>query len=388
MAYFDGAGNQTATRPIQGTGAAPASLTISDGPTYDFGIIASGGIAEKSFTVTNGGGVGASVMSGGGLASPYGFKGGSYPGTGGTCAATLAASATCTMVVVYNPSAINTHTDTIDLSYNDGVATQMAQRDLTGQSVAPATIVISDGATFNFGTFANGSSNDKTFTLTNGGAVTATSVGGSGLAAPFTFKGGTYPGTGGTCSTSLNASASCTVVVTFAPTLSGLHADAMDIGFHNGAATQTSSRNIQGTGAPPATLGLSDGPSHNFGTKATGSTTDKSITITNSGGVAATGVAGSGLAAPYTFKGGSYPGAGGTCGATIAATRHLYDHRELLARRDGRFDRRHRNRLQRRRERTKRRAHVARCWRGSGLARGLRWCDLQLRFDRQWRYHG
>ena len=44
---------------------------------------------------------------------------------------------------------------------------------------------------------------DKTFTITNSGDVTGDSIVGDGLADPFTYKGGAYPGTGGSCSDSL-----------------------------------------------------------------------------------------------------------------------------------------------------------------------------------------
>ncbi len=79
LGYNDGVTTQSATRPIQGTGAAPATLAVSDGPTYDYGSIANGGTGEKIFTLTNSGGVPATTVSGGGLAAPYSFKGGTYP---------------------------------------------------------------------------------------------------------------------------------------------------------------------------------------------------------------------------------------------------------------------------------------------------------------------
>src|SRR5437868_5741285 len=59
-------------------------------------------------------------MGGAGLAAPFTFKGGTYPGTGGTCIATLAAAGTCTVVVTYSPTTTGAHTDTIDITYNDG----------------------------------------------------------------------------------------------------------------------------------------------------------------------------------------------------------------------------------------------------------------------------
>ncbi len=285
ISYHDGAGPQMSSRAIQGTGAAPASLTISDATTYDYGTLAAGGMAEKTFTVSNSGGVSAVTMTGSGLSAPFAFKGGGYPGTGGNCGSSLAAGANCSIVVSYLPTAVGTHNSTITIGYNDGVNAQSATRPVTGTAVAPANITISDGATYNFGTLANGASADKTLTLTNTGAFAASAMTGGGLSAPFSYKGGSYPGTGGTCGSSLNAAATCTVVVTFAPTVSGLHSGSANISYNDGAAAQTSSRAVQGTGAAPASLSLTDGPTFDFGTKATGSSTDKTFTVTNSGGV-------------------------------------------------------------------------------------------------------
>jgi hypothetical protein len=322
ITYNNGATPQQSDRPVQGTGAAPATLTISDGATFSYGTVAQGSFTDKSFTVTNSGGVSATGMSGSGLAAPYSFKGGGFPGTGGTCTGgTLAASNTCTIVVTYNPTTVNTHTDTIELDYTDGVVAQQTTRALTGTSVAPANITISDGPTYNFGAKANGSTTEKTMTLTNAGSFIATTMGGTGLAAPYTFKGGTYPGTGGSCSTTLAAAGTCTVVLVYAPTSTGTHNDTMDIGYNNGASVQNSPRDLTGTSAPPATLAISDGPTYNYGTRATGSTIDKTFTVDNTGGVDATSVTAAGIAAPFTFKGGGgYPGTGGTCGATIASS--------------------------------------------------------------------
>ncbi len=319
VTYNDGAQAQTSSRAVQGTGANPATLTISDGITYNYGTVANGSSTDKSFIITNTGGVPATSVSGGGLSAPFSFKGGTFPGAGGNCTSTLAAGGTCNIVVTYNPSTVTTHNGQIDISYVNGVSGQAVSRPVTGTSVPPASITISDGVTYNFGTRANGSSTDKTFTLTNTGSFTASSVGGSGLVAPYTFKGGAYPGTGGTCASSMAPAATCTIVVTFAPTSSGTHNGQIDIGYNNGVTTTTSSRGVTGVGAPPALLAISDGATFNFGIKATGSSTDKVFTVNNTGGIDATSISLGTMSAPFSFKGGSYPGAGGTCSTTIAA---------------------------------------------------------------------
>ena len=320
LAYDNGASIQNATRPMQGTGATAATLAISDGATYDFGAIANGANVEHSFTITNNGGVTATTLSGSGLSSPYSFKGGAYPGTGGTCVTTLAPAASCTVFVVYAPSTIGTQAGTLSINYQNGLSGQTSSRALTGTSVAPAALTLSDGPSYDFGTRATGSSVDKTFTLSNGGSFTASSIAGVGLSAPFTYKGGTFPGTGGNCTSTLTSSASCTLVVTYAPTATGSQSSTITVNYFNGASSQAATGGVQGTGAAPALLSLSDTPTYNFGSIAFGSTLDKTFTITNSGGITAASVSGSGLTAPYAFKGGTFPGTGGSCSSAISAS--------------------------------------------------------------------
>src|SRR5262245_55467664 len=68
-------------------GTTGPSLTISDGPLFDFQATAMGATAEHTFTVTNGGGMPATMLRAAAApAAPFAFKGGgAFPGTGGTC---------------------------------------------------------------------------------------------------------------------------------------------------------------------------------------------------------------------------------------------------------------------------------------------------------------
>jgi hypothetical protein len=315
--YFDGLVNKQTSMIVDGIGALPGNLTITDGPTYDYGSHTVGTTTSKTFTVTNTGGVPATSITPSGLGAPIDFTGGTYPGTGGTCGTTLAGAGTCTIVVDYSPTTTGLHTATLTLNYHDGVTGQSSFRAIQGTGLQPAILALSELDPYDYGTFATGTTNDYTFTLTNSGGSVATGLNGTGLTAPFVYKGGSYPGTGGTCSTTLNVASSCTVVVQFNPTVVGVFNSTITINYHDGAAAQTATRNVTGTGANPALIGISDGPTYNFGTHAVGSATDHTFTLTNSGGVPATAMSGA-IAAPFTYKGGAYPGAGGTCGATLA----------------------------------------------------------------------
>ena len=144
-----------------------------------------------------------------------------FPGTGGTCGVSLGGGASCTVVIEFAPTGLGPFTDTVDFSYNNGIAVVNSTRNIQGTAGAPANITITDGPTYDFGTQATGSINTHTFTLNNTGAVDATTITGTGLAAPFQFAGGTYPGTAGTCGATISAGASCTIVVAYQPSALG-----------------------------------------------------------------------------------------------------------------------------------------------------------------------
>lgn len=298
-----------------------ALLSISSSPLYDYGTRAVASSTDHSFTITNlGTGPATSIADGGGLAAPFDWKGGTYPGTGGTCGVSLAAAATCTVIVTYSPVATGLLTDTLLIDYDDGIGAVTLSENVKGTG-ALALLSLSDGPTYTYGSKGIGSTTSKTFTITNSGGFAASSMADAvALAAPFDWKGGIYPGTGGTCGTTLAASSTCTILVNFAPTSTGTFNDTIDVSYNDGQSPQNVTRDVTGIGAL-AILAISDAPTYDYGTKALGSVTSKTFTITNSGGLSATSLAyAGGLAAPYTFKGGSYPGTGGTCGTTLAAS--------------------------------------------------------------------
>ncbi len=260
VSYYDGTSNQSLTVNLDGTGANPALLSISDGLTYDYGNVVVGGSSQKTFTITNSGGVAATTLSEASpLSAPFQLSGG-FPGTGGTCGATLASGANCTIVVNYDPTASGVHADTIMIGYIDGAVSQSTSRAIQGTGAAPALLEISDPA-WDFGTVSPGNPADKIFTISNTGATTATALGvGTALTAPFSYKGGAFPGTGGDCAASIGAGASCTIVVTYAPTVGGPDSDTIDISYYNGLAVTNSLRAISGTGDSVPVAGLTGTP--------------------------------------------------------------------------------------------------------------------------------
>lgn len=233
--------------------ALTAALEITESPLYDFGAVTTGTSSDKTFTITNGGIVAATNIEGLELDAPYSYKGGVFPGTGGTCGVSLDIDATCDVVLSFEPTAAVESTDTLYVRYYNGTVNRILELDLTGTGDAggggaAALLVISDGPSYDFGTINTGNTSDYTFTVTNTGTANATGIMGGGLAAPFSFKGGAYPGTGGTCAVTLAAAATCTIVIEFAPVIVAVSTDTINLDYNDGAAAQTTTRDIQGTG--------------------------------------------------------------------------------------------------------------------------------------------
>jgi hypothetical protein len=325
IGYNDGTSAQSVTRGMTGTGTTPAQLSISDGMTYDFSSVAIGTSATHVFTVTNSGSTGATALSGMALAAPYSYAGAAnaFPGTGGDCGATLAPGAMCHVAVRFSPTMTGAAGATLTLGYNDGSAVQMAARPMTGMGAPPALLTFSDAPLYDFGTHALNTGVDHVFTLTNPSGVDATMLTPlAGLTSQFIYKGGTYPGgTGpGFCGATLPALSSCSIALTFAPTMELLSAATLKLSYSNGLGMQTVARNMQGTGTTAAFLTVSDAPSFDWGTQAAGASVDHTFTVTNTGAKSATSIGFTGPAAPFTVKSNSCVtslGVGASCAVTV-----------------------------------------------------------------------
>jgi len=342
ISYADGAGNTVqATRDVIGTHASNALLVVSDcnecgndsRPT-DFGTV--GTSATRTFTVRNNGALTAQmVRDAGSLTGAFDFADGNYPGTNGTCSNTLGPGTSCYVTVTFTPPGPGTYAGTLGIAYDDGTgATATATRALSGSQTSLALLQVHDWSetstsgsdTYDFGTV--GYPIDHVFTITNDGAQQATAMtDGGGLGAGFDWKDGTYPGTGGDCTNTLNAGAHCTVVVRFTPMGSGYRSSAMTIFYYDGANTQYAKRGLSATATNRALVQITDWsnsppnngspPPYDFGT--TGTPSEHTFILTNRGAVPATMMMDAGtLSGNFGWTGNAAFG-GGNCTAMLAA---------------------------------------------------------------------
>lgn len=152
----------------------------------------------------------------------------------------------------------------------------------------------------------------------------------------FTYAGGAFPGTGGTCGTLAALSAEpCRLVVRFTPSGSGAVAGMLSVQYDDGLGAQTAFVELQGTATERARLLVTEQGdpfgcgdecgSFEFGNVASSadgsSAVARTLQVFNLGALPATalGPAASSPAGPhFRYAGGAFPGTGGTCAATLA----------------------------------------------------------------------
>ncbi|MBX3275855.1 MAG: choice-of-anchor D domain-containing protein [Sandaracinaceae bacterium] len=259
---------------VPGDGGPPGDAAFTITPALqNFGDLAVGASSsDAAFTVTNVGmsASGAITTAIGGAGAP------SYSITANTCAGmTLAPAATCMISVRFSPTQIGSLTGTLTAS----AGTATASATLEGRGVEDAGLSISP-TPFDFGPTAVGTPTAATtFTVRNTGDEPSGTISitlGGAHAAQFTLGADTCNGM------TLAADASCTVEVTYSPSVPGSHAASLQATASPGS---TATASLTGSAAQPATLRLTPGV-QDFGTVVQGSTSsDVEFLLSNPGGV-------------------------------------------------------------------------------------------------------
>lgn len=96
--------------------------SVCENSTYDFGMQPVDLPAEATLTITNTGDRKMTDVTAPALLTPFAFKGGSYPGTGGTCEMELTPSASCTVVVTFTPTAFTSYSQNFSVRYASGTS--------------------------------------------------------------------------------------------------------------------------------------------------------------------------------------------------------------------------------------------------------------------------
>lgn len=227
-----------------------------------------------------------------------------------TCGASIAAGANCAITVSYKPSAAGADSATYTITGTGGINIPIT---LSGNGVVPGPNVSASPASASFGSVTVGStSSGQTITISNTGTAAAT---GMTYAAPPT-----HFGSASTCTATLNAGATCTITFTFSPTAAGTFTPNYTI---TGTGINLAIA-LSGTGVAAGVASLQGSPPVlSFGNVTVGQTSAAvALTITNSGGAAASGIAFSNSNPSEFLVSGSTCGvtlnAGGSCALNVA----------------------------------------------------------------------
>jgi hypothetical protein len=224
---------------------------------------------SQSYTVTNTG----TGPSGPVSVAITGTNAGDFAEGSSTCGSPIAAGSSCTVSVRFAPAAAGARSATLSATASPGGSVSSA---LHGTGVVKALLAVSP-STFDYGPVVVGmNSATETYTVTNTGQATS---------GPLTVStGGTDPASfpldSTTCGAKLVVGASCTVLMHFAPPVTGADDATLSVTASPGG---TATASLQGTGITPAALSI-DPMTFDYGDVAAGSASaDQTYTVTNTG---------------------------------------------------------------------------------------------------------
>ena len=287
--------------PLDGSGVAIGGI-VSNPTQMTFGSVVVGTAATtQTLTVTNSG---EATLAGLAIAAT-----GDFSIVGNSCAATLAAGASCTTGVGFTPSANGIRSGTLTIQ-SDSAGVAPAVVPLTGNGIQAGSMMASP-TVLSFGAETVGlTSPAQTVTVSNAGATTLAGLQ-FALAGDFSF-------TQNGCGTQLASGAMCAFSVTFSPTVPGTRIGTVTIqssaaGFTNFVVGLT------GTGLPTAQLAVTP-DQLSFGSVAVGeNSAPLQLTVTNGGTGTLEGLS-FGTSAPFSVGSGSCGSnlsAGGSCSVPV-----------------------------------------------------------------------
>ena len=223
----DNASPATQTVSLTGTGIAPVVSLSPTSLTFPAQAVGTSSSAQ-SVTLKNTGSATLSITSI--------TVSGDFSQTN-TCGSSVAVGASCTLSVTFKPTAAGTRTGAVTITDNASPATQTVS--LTGTGTGPVVSLSPTSLTFPA---------QRVGTSSSAQSVTLKNTGSAGLTITSITVSGDFSQTN-TCGSSVAASASCTLSVTFKPTATGTRTGAVTITDNANPATQTVS--LTGTGSSP-----------------------------------------------------------------------------------------------------------------------------------------
>ncbi len=267
LALVSDASNTPLNIALTGTGVTAGTLAAN--PTsLAFGNITTGNTSNKSETVTNTGGTAVTI-------SAANVTGAGLSVSGVTLPVTLTTNQTATFTVTFAPTTAGAVNGTLALVSN--ASNSPLNIALTGTGVTAGTLA-ANPTSLSFGNITTGNTSNKSETVTNTGGTAVTISAANVTGAGFSVSGVTLPVT-------LATNQAATFTVTFAPATAG--AVNGTLALVSNASNSPLNIALSGTGVTPGLL-VANPASLPFGNVQVGNTSNKSETVTNTGGTAVT----------------------------------------------------------------------------------------------------
>lgn len=275
LALASNASNGATSVSLTGTGVAVAAPALSLGATsLSFGSVAVGtSAAAQTVTLTNSGSAALAIQ---GIQASGAFT------ETNDCPASLAAASSCTVSVVFTPSAAGAATGAVTVASNASGSPHSVALSGTGVLTTNATLNWSSTGPIDFGNASVGTEPaTQSITLSNAGPATA-DLGQLALAganaADFRIDAAS------TCAAGLAIAAggSCKLVLGFVPSAAG--ARAATVAVTSNDASVPAALPLTGSGTAPAAPALAlSADALSFVAPATGSAASQTLTLTNAG---------------------------------------------------------------------------------------------------------
>lgn len=277
--------------------SAPSSSLSLSASAINFGSVAVGSKGTSNLVLANSG---SSTLT----ISMLTVSGANFTVSGVTTPATIPVGQSLQVSLIFSPTATGNATGSLTItSSNASDPTVTVALSGTGTTTVQPGLTIAP-ASFNFGSIVDGQTKSETITVTNPG-TTAVSI------AELSVSGSAYSVSGLTAPMTVAAGSNATFMVVFAPTTAGNQSGTVSI--VSNAPNSPNVLSLSGTGTA-ATINLSASPSSlSFTSVNAGSSTSKSVIISNTGNssltisqvsVSAKDVSVSGISTPLTLAAG------------------------------------------------------------------------------------
>lgn len=300
--YKDGFSESFDQIKLKGVAGTKPELSIAADEDLDLGLAVVGDKLNYVFHLVNTGSLPAlnfSVVEK--RLGEINYKGGKFPGDGGSCTSTLQGKSSCSIVLEFNPISDKSHSFTLSFMYNDFEDTKVYNATFLSRSVdVKAEINFDKILSIDFGKHTLEKKEIRTVTVVNTGYVNAKDF-------VFKFDNDNFVLSNNRCPVSLMAGARCEIDLQYFPHTTGAHSGSLEIEYFNGKTiVNGQTLLLKGKGILPAIINTKINNvvsnQHDFGLIGQNDSVEVLIIATNQGEYKASSLLLSNLQEPFSIS--------------------------------------------------------------------------------------